>query len=110
MSPPGSTKALEFAQDHLMDGIAGAGRSAVDGAAEQTTDAIELLEGYRARLEDLRVALASIEADLTDMEAGGRAANVVWAWHVPALLSRLPVRSAENASASMRCRAREQRK
>ena len=42
----------------------------LDAAAEQITDAIELLEGYRARLDDLRVALASIEADLADMEEG----------------------------------------
>ena len=61
---------LEFAHDHLMDATTGAGTSAVDAAAEQITDAIELLEGYRARLEDLRVALASIEADLADIEEG----------------------------------------
>jgi len=42
----------------------------LDAAAEQITDAIELLEGYRARLDDLRVALESIEADLADMEEG----------------------------------------
>ena len=61
-------QALEFAQDHLMDAMTGAGSSAVDAAAEQITDAIELLEGYRARLEDLRAGLASIEAELADME------------------------------------------
>ena len=64
-------QALEFAQDHLIDATTGAGTSAVDAATEQITDAIELLEGYRARLEDLRVGLASIEADLADMEDGG---------------------------------------
>ena len=64
-------QALEFAHDHLMDATTGAGSSAVDAATEQITDAIELLEGYRARREDLRVALASIEADLADMEEGG---------------------------------------
>ena len=64
-------QALEFAQDHLMDATTGAGSSAVDAATEQITDAIELLEGYRARREDLRVALASIEADPADMEEGG---------------------------------------
>ena len=64
-------QALEFAQDHLMDAMTGAGSSAVDAAAEQITDAIELLEGYRARLEDLRVGLASIEAELADLEESG---------------------------------------
>ena len=64
-------QALEFAQDHLMDATTGAGSCAVEAATEQITDAIELLEGYRARLDDLRVALASIEADLADMEEGG---------------------------------------
>ena len=64
-------QALEFAQDHLMDAATGAGSSAVDAAAEQISDAIELLEGFRARLEDLCAGLASIEADLADMEEGG---------------------------------------
>jgi hypothetical protein len=63
-------RALEFALDHLMDAMTGAGSSAVD-AAEQITDAIELLEDYRARLEDLRGGLASIEADLAEMDEGG---------------------------------------
>ena len=70
-------QALEFAQDHLMDAMTGAGSGAVDAATERITDAIELLEGYRARLEDLRVGLASIEAELADMEEGGSAAKVV---------------------------------
>lgn len=61
-------QALESAQDHLIDAAAGAGSSAVDAADEQITDAIELLEGYRARLEDFRVGLAEIEADLADIE------------------------------------------
>ena len=64
-------QALEFAHDHLMDAMTGAGSGAVDAAAEQITDAIELMEGYRARLEDFSVGLASIEADLADMEDGG---------------------------------------
>ena len=64
-------QALEFAQDHLMDAAAGAGSSAVDAATEQITDAIELLEGYRTRLEELRAGLASIEAMLADLEEGG---------------------------------------
>ena len=54
-----------------MDAMTGAGSGAVDAATEQIADAIELLEGYRARLEDLRVGLASIEAELADMEEGG---------------------------------------
>ena len=64
-------QAPEFAHDHLMDATTGAGSSAVDAATEQISDAIELLEGYRARLEDLRVGLASIEADLADTADGG---------------------------------------
>ena len=69
-------RTLEFAQDHLMDARTGAGTSAVDAAAEQITDAIELLEGYRARLEELRAGLASIEAELADMEDRGWVANL----------------------------------
>ena len=63
-------QALEFAQDHLVDATTGAGSGAVEAATEQITDAIELLESYRARLEELRVGLASIEVELADMEAG----------------------------------------
>ena len=54
-----------------MDAMTGAGSSAVDAAAGAEHRRDRLLEGYRARLDELRAGLASIEEELADLEEGG---------------------------------------
>ena len=56
--------ALAFARDHLHDAKEGAGSGALDGALDQLTHAIEALQLYRTRLEELAVDPESIERDL----------------------------------------------
>jgi hypothetical protein len=61
-------QALEFARDHLLDAAEGAGSSAADGASEQFAYAIDALQLYRERLEQLAADLESIERELTRIQ------------------------------------------
>lgn len=62
-------QALAFARDHLLDAAEGAGSDAVDGALDQVVHAIEALQLFRERLEELAADLESIERDLTRMQS-----------------------------------------
>ena len=62
--------ALAFARDHLVDAAEGASSGAVDGAVEQVAHAIETLQSYRQRLEQLAADLEGIERDLGRIRSG----------------------------------------
>ncbi len=65
----GVQETLASAWDRLIDVREGAGSRAVDEAADEIGRAIEALQLYRARLEELAGDLESIEQDLALMES-----------------------------------------